>query len=643
VGEAALRCLEFINFLATTAPQVEGTVLPEFVSRVYGHGEWHAVARCTAAAVSGTRCTLLFRCAAARPAADATSPQQLLLVFVAASPHSVSMPAQLAAALLLLLACGYTRCELNAPHGAASSRRPQLAGGAAIDNDGASQQRTAVPRVHAVPRLRSSERADALSQVVVAAPRNIGAAAVHAVERADDDVPPPPPARPAATSGLNDAALTTAGACVLSEWSAWSVCSAARSFPRPPRAQLSAWSLPAAREVGASPQFESLSDVCEGDACMFIPDLLSHSTGGGAAADSSDEWSAAPPLPRVQPALPRRLLNVSSVPTEEEASFSIDDAPPLMRCATRDGTRAEARALAAELMAVAKAAPDAAGGVFVRVAWTVVHSGDTGKLSRAAIETQIAHLNAAYGGVADEWSSPGWDVAWRPDTPRAAGVFFTLADPIVYREDAAFFAGCSPTSGPDKSAAWNVDTRHSMNVYSCMPGGGLLGWTSFPQDMSGEDDGARSAVFVRWDTLPGVAAAAGTTSKYGLGNTLVHEAGHWLGLFHVFQGDTCSADAAAGDGVGDTHPQKQPTYGSCAANRVRARTRRATITDSRNAQASSTLSVLPWARAGGGSVAASQVKSTCPPGLDSIVNFMDYSDDSCMRLFTPQQIQARNN
>lgn len=33
-------------------------------------------------------------------------------------------------------------------------------------------------------------------------------------------------------------------------------------------------------------------------------------------------------------------------------------------------------------------------------------------------------------------------------------------------------------------------------------------------------------------------------------------------------------------------------------------------------------------------------KDTCPqPGLDPVRNFMDYSDDSCMRSFTPGQHQ----
>ncbi len=346
------------------------------------------------------------------------------------------------------------------------------------------------------------------------------------------------------------------------------MCSPSRGFPRPPRAQVAPWTLPpAARSSGwdASPAYESLAAVCAGNGCLFLPDLPS-----------------GPPLPRVLP------------PTSRLVDAPAFEQPPLRgRCATRDGTAAEARAAAASL-AAAKA-PDPSGGVFVRVVWHVVHAGATGKLTRAAVEAQVAHLNAAWGGVPDAPPTPGWAVAWRPDTPRPTGIFFTLAD-LVFHADADFFAGCSPTSGPAKSAAWNVDTVHTMNVYSCEPKQGLLGWTNFPRDMQGENDGSKAAVFVRWDTLPRVAPAGST--PYGLGNTLVHEAGHYFGLFHVFQGESCAGE---GDGVADTTQQKAPTYGSCASNRD---------------------------------------KATCAPGLDNIQNFMDYTDDDCMRLFTPQQVQV---
>lgn len=308
---------------------------------------------------------------------------------------------------------------------------------------------------------------------------------------------------------------------------------------------------------------------------MFLPDMVTGADGTTGTAN------IAPPLPLVLPPPAPLVLRT-------DASIA---AQPKLRCATRDGTAAEARAAAAK---VAKAA-GTSGGVFVNVHWTVVHDGAAGNLSRSDIEAQVRHLNAAWGGVADAWSAPGWQVAWRPQMERPAGVFFTLTG-VQYRDDAGFFASCSPTTGPAWSAAHNVDTAHTMNVYSCLPSDNLLGWTSFPSDMANETDGAAAAVFVRHDTLPGVSS----DDAFGLGNTLVHEAGHYFGLYHVFQGATCSSDPAAGDGVADTTPQRSPTYGSCAANRE---------------------------------------KSSCPPAVDGVTNYMDYSDDACMRVFTPQQIQ----
>lgn len=83
-----------------------------------------------------------------------------------------------------------------------------------------------------------------------------------------------------------------------------------------------------------------------------------------------------------------------------------------------------------------------------------------------------------------------------------------------------------------------------------------------------------------------------------LGTTLIHEVGHWLGLEHVFEGDSCDV-SNPNDFVDDT-PQMLGASEGCPVGR-----------------------------------------DSCPslPGVDPIHNFMDYSDDSCMREFTPGQIE----
>jgi hypothetical protein len=82
--------------------------------------------------------------------------------------------------------------------------------------------------------------------------------------------------------------------------------------------------------------------------------------------------------------------------------------------------------------------------------------------------------------------------------------------------------------------------------------------TGFPWDFSSMDD-PYQAIFVSKDTMlrGGVLAP-----MYDQGRTLVHEVGHFLGLFHTFQGGCMDP----GDGINDTPPQGRPTYGSCAAN-----------------------------------------------------------------------------
>ena len=129
-----------------------------------------------------------------------------------------------------------------------------------------------------------------------------------------------------------------------------------------------------------------------------------------------------------------------------------------------------------------------------------------------------------------------------------------------------------------------VDPAKNLNIYLCNPSGGVLGFAFLPG--SSVTGTARDGVVLRYSTLPN-----GSAAPYNLGDTGTHEIGHWLGLLHTFQGG-CSD----GDKIGDTPAENSPAFG------------------------------CPFGR------------DSCPGGgVDPILNYMDYTDDSCMNSFTPDQ------
>ena len=158
-----------------------------------------------------------------------------------------------------------------------------------------------------------------------------------------------------------------------------------------------------------------------------------------------------------------------------------------------------------------------------------------GNLSDARIAAQIQVLNDAYAGS-------GFSFVLEQTTHTTQPEWFNLIG--ANGGDPRYFRG----SGKEikmKQALYGDSDSETLNIYSASLGQSLLGWAYFPSNFDSEFTGGNplptyfDGVVVDFRSLPTVPNDTGDSRAYevyGAGDTATHEVGHWLGLYHTFQG-----------------------------------------------------------------------------------------------------------
>ena len=230
---------------------------------------------------------------------------------------------------------------------------------------------------------------------------------------------------------------------------------------------------------------------------------------------------------------------------------------------------AEAYAAALERgLAPATGRARASGPVHVPVYIHVIQdSAGAGVVPPAQIASQMTVLNDGFGG-----RTGGNDTGF---------VFDLIDTDVTINPDWSPLQPDTPEETAAKTALREGGVR-ALNLY-IVDLDALLGYATPP--FGGSATYKKDGVVVETASLPGGAP------PYNEGDTATHEVGHWLGLFHTFDGGC----GPPGDFVDDTEPEATEHFGC-------------------------------------------PVIDSCPGGAnDPVDNFMSYADDACMHVFTAGQ------
>ena len=228
-------------------------------------------------------------------------------------------------------------------------------------------------------------------------------------------------------------------------------------------------------------------------------------------------------------------------------------------------------------------------GVYEIPVWVnVLYRTTAENISQAQIQSQIDVLNEDYAGT-------NADVSLVPSTftgVKAGNCNIRFVLQGITRK-ATTKTSWSTNDAVKKTASGGLNPTSPttyLNLWVCTLGNGILGYAQFPGGSSATD----GVVILNQAFGSRLKCPTGYyTTTYDKGRTATHEVGHWLNLRHIWGDATCGSDL-----VSDTPLHNTANYGCPAAGH----------------------------------------KSTCTgTPIEMTMNYMDYTDDACMYMFSAGQ------
>jgi hypothetical protein len=200
------------------------------------------------------------------------------------------------------------------------------------------------------------------------------------------------------------------------------------------------------------------------------------------------------------------------------------------------------------------------GKIVIPVVVNVLYKTAAENISLAQIQTQIDVLNKDFTATNTDYNQIPTEFSGV-----AANVDITFELETVIRKSTTKTSwGTRDAMKKSKQGGINpTSPTTKLNFWVCTIGGGILGYAQFPGGSSATDGVVCDSKYV------GVTPDTGSSYPYNLGRTATHEVGHWMNLRHIWGDATCGSDLVADTPTHNTANYGVPTYphySTCTGN-----------------------------------------------------------------------------